>query len=143
MNWLKGNSVTGAKTELDGEVDGELEQALSNFRQSVHAWSEAELSRPREARVAGHGLWRPVLAWGMGLAVALGAAGGGLYEHHKVVLERQARQEELAHQRQIEAQLKAKETDESLLANVDSDISRSVPTAMEPLAQLMDDDGTN
>ena len=32
--------------------------------------------------------------------------------------------------------------DEDLLATVDSDVSREVPAAMEPLAQLMDDNGT-
>ena len=32
--------------------------------------------------------------------------------------------------------------DEDLLASVDSDVSREVPAAMEPLAQLMDDNGT-
>ena len=32
--------------------------------------------------------------------------------------------------------------DENLLATVDSDVSRGVPAAMEPLAALMDDDGT-
>jgi hypothetical protein len=32
--------------------------------------------------------------------------------------------------------------DDALLASVDSDVSREVPAAMEPLAQLMDDNGT-
>jgi len=32
--------------------------------------------------------------------------------------------------------------DDDLLASVDSDVSRAVPAAMEPLAQLMDDNGT-
>jgi hypothetical protein len=32
--------------------------------------------------------------------------------------------------------------DDDLLASVDSDVSREVPAAMEPLAQLMDDNGT-
>ena len=32
--------------------------------------------------------------------------------------------------------------DENLLASVDKDVSREVPAAMEPLAQLMDDNGT-
>jgi len=34
--------------------------------------------------------------------------------------------------------LSAGESDQDLLANVDSDISRAVPAAMEPLAQMMD-----
>ena len=140
MNWLKSN--TGAASETDTKLEVELEQALTNFRQNVHAWSAAELSRPRQVRVTAHGSWRAMLAWAMGLVVAAGAAGGAVYDHHRVVVERQ-KQALLEHHRQVEAQQKAKEADESLLANVDNDISRSVPAAMEPLAQLMDDDGTN
>ena len=37
------------------------------------------------------------------------------------------------------AQDSAQARDENLLASVDSDVSRAVPAAMEPLAQLMDD----
>jgi hypothetical protein len=33
-----------------------------------------------------------------------------------------------------------KQEDEDLLAQVDSDVSREVPSAMEPLAQLMAED---
>ena len=36
----------------------------------------------------------------------------------------------------------ARGQDDNLLAAVDSDVSRQVPAAMEPLAQLMDDNGT-
>jgi hypothetical protein len=36
----------------------------------------------------------------------------------------------------------ARVEDEDLLANVDSDVSREVPAAMEPLAQLTAEDGT-
>ena len=36
----------------------------------------------------------------------------------------------------------ARGQDDNLLASVDSDVSREVPAAMEPLAQLMDDNGT-
>jgi hypothetical protein len=40
------------------------------------------------------------------------------------------------------AQDSARAQDEDLLASVDSDVSRGVPAAMEPLAQLMDDNDT-
>lgn len=40
------------------------------------------------------------------------------------------------------AQDSARGQDDDLLASVNSDVSRQVPTAMEPLAQLMDDNGT-
>ncbi len=59
------------------------------------------------------------------------------------MVERQQAAARLAHERQLAEQQMAQETDENLLANVDTDISRSVPAAMEPLAQLMDDDGAN
>ena len=40
---------------------------------------------------------------------------------------------------QLAEQQRAQVTDADLLATVDSDISRTVPAAMEPLAQLMDE----
>jgi hypothetical protein len=40
------------------------------------------------------------------------------------------------------AQDNAGNQDDALLASVDSDVSRQVPAAMEPLAQLMDDNGS-
>ncbi|MGB7267834.1 MAG: hypothetical protein WBC92_20115, partial [Terracidiphilus sp.] len=36
----------------------------------------------------------------------------------------------------------ATDKDADLLATVDSDVSQQVPSAMQPLAQLMDDNGT-
>ncbi|MGB6725036.1 MAG: hypothetical protein WBE74_03970, partial [Terracidiphilus sp.] len=72
MNWFKSITGTAAEPqpgrELNSEPDGELEQALKNFRQSLHAWSEAEFrseaefNRPRTVRVAADSAWRPVLA---------------------------------------------------------------------------------
>jgi hypothetical protein len=139
MNLFK--SKTGTATEP--QPDRELEQVLVNFRQSVRAWSEAELNRPRAVRVTAHSTWRPMLAWALGLVVVSGGVSGGIYDHHRIMVERQQAAARLAHERQLAEQQKAQETDENLLANVDTDISRSVPAAMEPLAQLMDDDGAN
>jgi hypothetical protein len=48
--------------------------------------------------------------------------------------------EQGAKERQAARQQRAGTADEDLLAAVDSDVSRSVPTALEPLAQLMDGD---
>jgi len=42
----------------------------------------------------------------------------------------------------VARELQAREDEEELLAKVDSDVSRVVPSAMEPLAQLMAEDGT-
>lgn len=150
MNLLKSKMGMTAKPQPDSmtdrELNSELEQALVNFRQSVHGWSEAEFNRSRAARVtvhrAAYSNWRPLLAWTLGLVVVAGGVSGGIYDHHRVVIERQQTAARIAHERQLAEQQKAQE-DESLLANVDTDVSRSVPAAMEPLAQLMEDDGTN
>ena len=143
MSLFKSKRGMAAEPQPDLELDSELQQALVNFRQSVHAWSESEFNSPRTVRVAANSGWRPVLAWALGCMVIAGGVSGGIYDHHRVVVERQQAAARIAHERQLATQQKAQETDEALLANVDTDVSRSVPAAMEPLAQLMEDDGTN
>lgn len=153
MKWIKSITGTAAEPQLDLttdlELNSDLDQALQNFRQNVHAWSEAryrsdaEFNRPRTAGAAVHGAWRPVLAWALGCVVVAGGVSGGIYDHHRNVVVRQLAAARVAHERQLAEQRKARQTDESLLANVDTDVSRSVPAAMEPLAQLMEDNGTN
>jgi len=129
---------------LAGESDDPVvEQALRSFKASVDAWSEAAYNRPRTVKAVRHS-WRRVSAWALGCAVAAASVGGAMYERRH--------QQELAHmaavraaaQRAAAAKLAAEHqtavvTDEDLLASVDSDISRAVPAAMEPLAQLMDE----
>jgi hypothetical protein len=128
------------------DQDFELEQALKNFKSSVCASSEAELSRPRKwTREVRHRSWRLALGWSMGCALVAGTVSGGLLERHqkleaaRTVAEQQAaeRQKQLVEQRATVAV-----TDEALLAGVDSDVSREVPSAMEPLAQMMSYDGS-
>ncbi|MGD0913876.1 MAG: hypothetical protein ABR928_18420 [Terracidiphilus sp.] len=143
MKWMKSITGKAAEPQPDLELNPELRQALQNFRQSVHAWSDAEINRPRSVRVAADSAWRPALAWALGCVVIAGGVSGGLYDHHRVVVERQQAAARIAHERQLAEQQKLQQTDESLLANVDTDISRSVPAAMEPLAQLMEDNGSN
>jgi hypothetical protein len=71
--------------------------------------------------------------------LATGLVSGGLYEqHHRQELARQAALRQAEQERQV-AGARAKEA-EDLLAQVDKDISREVPAAMEPLAQLMAED---
>lgn len=131
--------------ENTGTPDGEarLEQALGEFRRSVHAWSEAAMPRA----MAAHSpqriyTWRRTLAWALGVVLTASGASGALYEHHhQQVLREQARQRELVRQRELAAE-RAKEMDE-LLAKVDHDISQEVPNALEPLAQMMADDGSS
>jgi hypothetical protein len=134
----------GLKEQVVELHDSEFDEALKNFKSSVDAWSEAAYSRPRsvkhEVRVRS---WRLAAGWALGCLLVAGSASGGLFErHHRIELARIAAQQRAAEQqRQIqEQQARAKVTDEDLLANVDSDVSRQVPSAMEPLAQMMADD---
>jgi hypothetical protein len=116
-----------------------LEQALVEFRQSVHGWSEGAYSRPRELRVTVRRRSRLAVGWALGCVLAAGSLSGGLYEHHHRQVEARLAAEAQAAK---EKQLQAKAADEGLMAAVDSDVSREVPAAMEPLAQLMDSDGS-
>lgn len=130
----------------DGAQDPVLETALRNFRQSVHAWSDAEFNRPRTIAVSSsRSVARPwaLVSCAMGLVMAAGLAGSGVYEHHRqaeLARQEQARvaAEQKAEQQREMAAKRANEAEE-LLANVNRDISREVPSALEPLAQLMDD----
>jgi hypothetical protein len=136
--------MSGNQNRLDGPMqdlvaDPVLKQALGHFRRSMHAWSEAAYSAPRtQAQIAVRRSWRMAVAWALGLVVAAGSLSGGLYErHHQQVLAKLKAEQE-AKQRQLAVQQRTRQEDEDLLATVDSDISREVPAAMEPLAQLMD-----
>jgi hypothetical protein len=134
---------------LAGEIDDPVvAQALKNFKASVDAWSEAAMSRPRTVRTARHS-WRLASGWALGCVLAVVSLTGGLFEHqHRQELARtaaQQRAERIAQQQTAAANQPAASgavADQDLLATVDSDISREVPAAMEPLAQLMDDTGT-
>jgi hypothetical protein len=128
----------GEFDELRGQ-DERMLAALRDFRTSVHAWSEAEFSRPRRAVSAEHRIaWRRSVIWALSLVMAAGVAGTGVYEHHqRAEMARQIQmQREMEQRRQLEAQ-KAKEAEEDL-AKIDSDIAREVPSALEPLAQMDD-----
>lgn len=122
----------------------ELDTVLRNFRTSVHAWSEAAYSQPRHAAAVRHTSWRRVAVWALGLVVAVGGVSGGLYEHHSRQEQARIAAVEAARQQQklaAEEKAAAREKESEELAKVDSDVSREVPSAMEPLAQMMDDDG--
>jgi hypothetical protein len=123
------------------DQDLELEQALKDFKSSVYAWSEAELSRPRMwTREVRHRSWRLALGWAMGCALVVGSLSGGLLERqHKLEAARMAAQQQAAERQKqlLDQRATVAVTDESLLAGVDSDVSRQVPSAMEPLAQMM------
>jgi hypothetical protein len=128
---------------MAGEDDPEVRQALRNFKASVHAWSETAMSRPRTVKAARRS-WRLAAGWALGCAMAAASLAGAVVERqHKQDLARvaaaKAAAQKAAQDRLAVEQELASQTDQDLLANVDSDISRAVPAAMEPLAQLMDD----
>jgi len=154
--------------EMDDPV---LREALKNFKASVDAWSEAAYSRPRTVvnasiRRAG---WRVAASWALGCVLVAGGLTAGVYQHHhnqelakiaaqKSAAQKAAQERAAAEQKAAAAQQAlrleqaaveepgaaptANITDDDLLATVASDVSRQVPSAMEPLAQLMDDNGT-
>jgi hypothetical protein len=127
--------------ELNSELDAELKEAISNFRSSLHAWSADAYSRSRYMPGAARQsrVWRLAAGWALGSVLVAGALCGGVYErHHKQELARIAALQAVERQR-LAVQQRAQD-EEDLLAKVDSDVSREVPSAMEPLAQLMAED---
>ncbi len=150
------------------EVDMELKQALGYFKASMDAWSDASLTRPRmAAKLAVRHTWRMATGWALGCAVVVGSLAGVAHvivhrqELARITAQKTAQKtaEERAAAAPVTtqpekktvaattrkvsagAQDSASTQDENLLASVDSDVSRGVPAAMEPLAQLMDDNG--
>ena len=127
----------------------ELEAALGNFRKCVLAWSESAYTRPRRALAAAPRarVWRLAMGWALGcvLVAGVGVSGGVHWTHHRHELARVAavklatQQAEAAEQQRLAVAQQAQD-EEELLAKVDSDVSREVPSAMEPLAQLMAED---
>ena len=120
--------------------DAELARILGDFKASVHAWSAAEYSRPRIVHPARRPGWRLAASWALGCVLVAGSLTGGVYEqHHRHALARIAAAEQ-ARQQQLAVEERTQQEDANLLATVDSEVSREVPSAMEPLAQLMDED---
>jgi type VI protein secretion system component VasK len=120
--------------------DEALEQALRNFRRSVYAWSEAAYARPRTvAMEVRRRSWRLAASCALGCVLVAGSVTGGVVHqrHHRQDLARIAAARAAAAQKQQMAAQKAQVADEDLMATVDSDVSREVPSAMEPLAQMM------
>jgi hypothetical protein len=125
-----------------GVMDAEMKQALGDFKASVIAWSDAAQSRPRAVlQTTAHFGWRLATTWAMGAVLLVGGISSGAYMHHRAAVERQiALEQQKEEQQKLLAAQRAMQ-EERLLANVDQDVSRQVPEALEPLAQLMSDDG--
>lgn len=140
--------------EGNTEQDSELDEALRNFRLSIHAWSEAIYVQPRTVvERTPRRVWRLAAGWALGCVLVAGGAFGGIYSH----LSRQqqtagwerhqqgtgipaTRAVESVRPAVVQRDQQTHNEEEDLLAKVDSDVSRQVPAAMEPLAQLMAED---
>jgi hypothetical protein len=134
---------TAMGTPTIDEQDQEFELALKEFKSSVHAWGEAAYSRPRTlAPEVRHRSWRLASGWALGCLLVAGSVSGGLFQrHHKLVLAQMAEQQRVVDQQKQLRELEAgRMTDEALLSGVDSDVSRQVPSAFEPLAQMSEDE---
>jgi len=138
------NSKNRAEEPVDVEaLDPTMQQALGDFKSCVRAWSDAAYNRPRAARKAAvRKSWQLAAGWSLAALLIAGTASGGFYEHHQRAMAAQIAAEHAAEkQRQAaleRAQKEARE-EEEMLASVDTAVSREVPAAMEPLAQLSED----
>ncbi|HEY1256731.1 MAG TPA: hypothetical protein VGF01_18315 [Terracidiphilus sp.] len=138
---MSNEEKTGGGIVADDGMTPEVELALREFRLYVHAWSEAAMSRPRLASAPQRQLWRLAAGWALSSLLIVGGVTAGVYGHHRQQLRiAQARTVEQQRRFALQQAPQARLTDEDLLAKVDSDISQTVPSAMEPLAQMMAED---
>jgi len=137
MNHWDENAM-GIRSDEEERLEPELREALGNFKASVDAWSETMLSRPRQVKAPTRASWNSLTKWALGSLVFAGTVSGGIYENHRqqeAVKIEAARIED--HQRELAAQHPKDEED--LMAKVDSDVAREVPSALEPMASLMEE----
>jgi hypothetical protein len=144
MSWFSKFANRAEEPVSMDAMDPALKQALTDFKASVHAWSEAEYGRPRALRQAVlHPSWRLAAGAAMAAVLLAGSISGELYVVHQRQVQMQAAAaREAEHERQLaaqraQAQEQAQQEDEAL-ASIDSAVSREVPSAMQPLADLTD-----
>jgi len=120
----------------DLELEPELREAIGNFKASLDALSEDAMSRPREIIAPARVNWSLATKWALGCAVFMGTVSSGIYENHRTQEMAKVEAARIAEQQlELVAQHAREEAD--LMAKVDSDIAREVPSALEPLASLM------
>lgn len=135
----------GSRNALEETLEPELREALGNFKSSVTTWSEAMMSRPREVKAPARTNWAFVAKWALGCVVFAGTVSGGIYQNHRQVEAAKAAVAAAAarateQQRELAEQTTKEQSADELMANVDSDIARQVPSALQPMASLMTDD---
>ncbi|MGA8042448.1 MAG: hypothetical protein WCA37_06560 [Terracidiphilus sp.] len=141
MSWF--NRFAHHDTHHEPELDPELSRTLADFKASVHAWSDTAYARPRAAHPAlVHRTWRLAAGWAMASVLIAGAGSALIYEHHERV--EQARIAAAASVAEQQRQLAAQRahSEEDLMNKVNTDVSRDVPDAMQPLAALVSYDST-
>jgi hypothetical protein len=140
MTWSPRGTNRAEEPVKMEELDPAMKQALGDFKASVHAWSDAAHNRPRTMHeVVLRRSWHLAAGWSLAAVLVAGTISGGFYEHHRHVVAAQLAAQRAAEQERAEAARRALEQaqkDEELLASVDKAVSREVPSAMEPLAQL-------
>jgi uncharacterized protein HemX len=124
--------------DAEQQLEKDLEQTLRDFRTNAHAWSEAVYTQPHMPVKIYKTSWKVAAGWALGCVLAAGSLAGGLYEHHRVQDQEKIAAARAAHEQKLAAQ--QRQQSEDLLAKIDTDVSREVPSAMEPLAQLMAED---
>lgn len=134
-----------SRSALDETLEPELREALGNFKSSVTAWSEGMMSRPREVKAPARTNWGFAVKWALGCVVFAGTVSGGLYQNHRQVeaakaMAAAAAERATEQQRELAEQTAKEQSADELMANVDSDIARQVPSALQPMASLMTDD---
>ncbi|WP_348264628.1 hypothetical protein P8935_08845 [Telmatobacter sp. DSM 110680] len=143
MNYEDQNAKLTGQAEDPERLQPELRKALDDFKLSVDAWSEAMISRPREAQALARRNWSAITKWAMGCLVFAGTVSSGVYQNHKQVEAARVEATRIAEQqRAMEAAKVANVNEEDLMADVDSDVARQVPSALEPMATMMNDDQT-
>jgi len=137
-------STNRAEEPIEMEaIDPVLQQALGDFKSSVHAWSDAAYNRTRTAtRAVVRKSWQMAAVWSLSVLLVAGTLSGGFYEHHQRVVAAQLVAQRVAEQQKQAALKRAQkeaQEEEEMFASVDTAVSREVPAAMEPLAQLSEE----
>ena len=138
-------NARGMRSDEAETLEPELREALGNFKASVDAWSESMMSRPREEKAPTRTNWDLLTKWALGTAVFVCTVSGGVYQSFRQQESAKVEAARIAEQQRQQAAQQAKEqqdsalNEEELMAKVDSDISREVPSALEPMASLMED----
>jgi hypothetical protein len=141
MSWKRWTNR--AEEPVDWEaLDPAMKQALGDFKASLRQWSESAYNRQRPVRSAVvDRSWRLAAGWSLSALLIAGTVSGGLYDRHRMQVTRQVAERAAEQQRQLAAQHAQEITvqEEDMLASIDGEVSREVPSAMEPLAQLPDE----